>query len=57
MGFKLKVNGNIKAVVRTKEGLIRTICADGVTRCLTDDQYMEEEKKKRVKRNADVDSG
>ena len=52
MDGKFKVRAKARAVIRTKEGLIRAICADGVTRCLTDAQYaVEETKKRRKKRN------
>jgi hypothetical protein len=39
----------ISAVVRNKEGLIKTDCADGVTRYLTDEEYVVELKRRELK--------
>lgn len=38
------------ALIRNKQGLIRTDCTDGVTRYLTDKEFVVEMQKKKLRR-------
>jgi hypothetical protein len=40
----------LSALIRNKQGLIRTDCVDGETRYLTDDEFKLEMKKKQLRR-------